>query len=180
MIYLSQGEQKQPYRGRLPFGQVPTYGVGNVLLFASSAIVHHVANTHGDTLLPADTAARAVERMSAARNTTEPPIMDHAIAALFEREEPWSAPRLLSILDRIDERTDPPRSCAIRAEGHTDARVIRSSVQTARISESRCVTARSASPNRCMWVCMARDAIEQAVSVKADIRIGRRKLPPRA
>ena len=114
--------------------------------------VHHIANTHGDTLLPADTAVRvrAVEWMFAARNTTEPPIIDHAIAALFEREEPWSAPCLLSILDGIDERTDPRRSCAIRTEGHMDTRVIRSSVQTARLSESRCLAARSASPNRCM------------------------------
>ncbi|MEG3084352.1 glutathione S-transferase family protein [Sphingomonas sp. PB2P12] len=107
VIYLSQGEQKQaPHRGRQPFGQVPTYEEGDVLLFESGAIVHHIANTHGDTLLPADSAARAraVEWMFAALNTVEPPIMDHAIATLFERGEPWSAPRLPSVLDRIDER----------------------------------------------------------------------------
>ncbi len=107
VIYLSQGEQKQtPHRGRQPFGQVPTYEEGDVLLFESGAIVHHIANAHGDTLLPADPAARAraVEWMFAALNTVEPPIMDHAIATLFERGEPWSAPRLPSVLDRIDER----------------------------------------------------------------------------
>ncbi len=107
VIYLSQGEQKlAPHRGRQPFGQVPTYEEGEVLLFESGAIVHHITNTHGDTLLPADAAARAraVEWMFAALNTVEPPIMDHAIATLFERGEPWSAPRLPSVLDRIDER----------------------------------------------------------------------------
>ncbi|MEG8017026.1 glutathione S-transferase family protein [Sphingomonas sp. LR55] len=107
VIYLSQGEQKQaPHRGRQPFGQVPTYEEGDVLLFESGAIVHHIANTHGSTLLPADPAARAraVEWMFAALNTVEPPIMDHAIATLFEGGEPWSAPRLPSVLDRIDER----------------------------------------------------------------------------
>jgi glutathione S-transferase len=107
VIYLSQGEQKQaPHRGRQPFGQVPTYEEGDVLLFESGAIVHHIANTHGDTLLPADPAARAraVEWMFAALNTIEPPIMDHAIATLFESGKPWSAPRLPSVLDRIDER----------------------------------------------------------------------------
>lgn len=107
VIYLSQGEQKQaPHRGRQPFGQVPTYEEGDVLLFESGAIVHHIASTHGDTLLPADPAARAraVEWMFAALNTVEPPIMDHAIATLFERGKPWSAPRLPSVLDRIDER----------------------------------------------------------------------------
>jgi glutathione S-transferase len=107
VIYLSQGEQKQaPHRGRQPFGQVPTYEEGEILLFESGAIVHHIANTHGTALLPADPAARAraVEWMFAALNTVEPPIMDHATATLFERGKPWSAPRLPSVLARIDER----------------------------------------------------------------------------
>jgi glutathione S-transferase len=107
VIYLSQGEQKQPpHRARQPFGQVPTYEAGDVLLFESGAIVHHIAATHGDILLPADPAARAqaIEWMFAALNTVEPPIMDHAIATLFERGKPWSKPRLPSILDRIDLR----------------------------------------------------------------------------
>lgn len=42
--------------------------------------------------------------MFAALNTVEPPIMDHAIATLFEADKPWSKPRLPSILARIDER----------------------------------------------------------------------------
>ncbi|TXC70310.1 glutathione S-transferase family protein [Sphingomonas ginsenosidivorax] len=107
VIYLSQGEQKQaPHRGRQPFGQVPTYEEGEILLFESGAIVHHIANTHGTMLLPADPAARAraVEWMFAALNTVEPPIMDHATATLFERGKPWSAPRLPSVLARIEER----------------------------------------------------------------------------
>ena len=32
--------------------------------------------------------------MFAALNTVEPPIMDHAIATLFEADKPWSKPRL--------------------------------------------------------------------------------------
>jgi glutathione S-transferase len=107
VIYLSQGEQKQPpHRARQPFGQVPTYEAGGVSLFESGAIVHHIAATHGDILLPADPAARAraIEWMFAALNTIEPPIMDHAIATLFERGKPWSKPRLPGVLDRIDLR----------------------------------------------------------------------------
>jgi glutathione S-transferase len=107
VIYLSQGEQKQPpHRARQPFGQVPTYEAGDVLLFESGAIVHHIAATHGDALFPADPTARAqaIEWMFAALNTVEPPIMDHAIATLFERGEPWSKPRLPSVLERIDLR----------------------------------------------------------------------------
>lgn len=104
--YLSQGEQKAPpHRGRQPFGQVPTYEVGELTLFESGAIVLHIAET-GQTLLPADPGgrARAIEWMFAALNTVEPPIMDHAIATLFEADKPWSRPRLPAIEERIDER----------------------------------------------------------------------------
>ena len=104
--YLSQGAQKQPeHRAYQPFGQVPTYEAGDMILFESGAIVLHIAETHGG-LLPADPAARAraIEWIFAALNTVEPPIMDHAIATLFERGEPWSKPRLPAIEARIDER----------------------------------------------------------------------------
>ena len=105
--YLSQGEQKaSPHRQRQPFGQVPTYQDGALTLFESGAIVLHIADTHPGTLLPADPGgrARAIEWMFAALNTIEPPIMDHSIATIFERDEPWSAPRLPAIAARIDER----------------------------------------------------------------------------
>lgn len=106
VLYLSQGEQKaSPHRGRQPFGQVPTYEEGDLILFESGAIVLHIAQTRPG-LLPDDPAARAraAEWMFAALNTVEPPIMDHAIATLFERDEPWSQPRLPAVRARIDER----------------------------------------------------------------------------
>jgi glutathione S-transferase len=106
VLYLAQGAQKQDeHRARQPFGQVPTYQDGDVLLFESGAIVHHIAANHAG-LLPADPAARAraVEWMFAALNTVEPPIMDHAVATLFEAAQPWSKPRLPSVLGRIDGR----------------------------------------------------------------------------
>lgn len=104
--YLTQGEQKgAEHRRRQPFGQVPTYQDGDLTLFESGAIVMHVAATH-DGLLPADAAgrARALEWAFAALNTVEPPIMDYAIATLFERAQPWSKQRLPAVLKRIDER----------------------------------------------------------------------------
>lgn len=107
VIYLSQGEQKaEPHRGRQPFGQVPTYELGDLTLFESGAIVQHIAEAHPGTLFPADPAgkARAVEWMFAALNTVEPPITDHAIATLFEATESWSKPRLPAVLKRMDER----------------------------------------------------------------------------
>lgn len=106
VVYLSQGEQKAaPHRGRQPFGQVPTYQVGDLVLFESGAIVQHIADTH-DGLFPADPngRARAIEWMYAALNTVEPPVMDHAIATLFEADKPWSKPRLPSVMQRIDAR----------------------------------------------------------------------------
>ena len=104
--YLSQGQQKAPeHRACQPFGQVPTYQVDGLTLFESGAIVLHIAESHG-RLLPTDPAARAraIEWMFAALNTVEPPIMDHAIATLFEADKPWSRPRLPSVMARIDER----------------------------------------------------------------------------
>ncbi len=104
--YLPQGAQKAPeHRARQPFGQVPTYQHGDLTLFESGAIVLLVAQRHG-VLLPSGPAnrARATEWLFAALNTVEPPIMDHAIATLFERDKPWSKPRLPAIEARIAER----------------------------------------------------------------------------
>lgn len=104
--YLSQGEQKQPdHRARQPFGQVPTLEQGELTLFESGAIVHHIATTRGG-LLPADAAARAraVEWMFAALNTVEPPVMDLSFVDLFEADKPWSKPRRPSVEERIRER----------------------------------------------------------------------------
>ncbi|KQU47415.1 glutathione S-transferase [Sphingomonas sp. Leaf339] len=105
--YLAQGAQKQPpHRTCQPFGQVPTYEAGDLVLFESGAIVLHIAEAHPGILLPDDPAARsrAIEWMFAALNTVEPPIMEHAIATLSERGKPWSAPRLPAVRLRIDER----------------------------------------------------------------------------
>lgn len=103
--YLSQGEQKQPaHRALQPYGQVPTFEDGTLTLFESGAIVLHVAER--GALLPDDAAGRAhaLEWSFAALNSVEPPIMDHAIATLFEADAPWSAPRLPAIEQRIRER----------------------------------------------------------------------------
>ncbi|TCP37096.1 glutathione S-transferase family protein [Sphingomonas sp. BK235] len=104
--YLAQGEQKAPpHRARQPFGQVPTYEEGELVLYESGAIVLHLADSR-DGLLPDDRLgrARATEWAFAALNTVEPPIMDHAIATLFEADQPWSKPRLPAVEARIAER----------------------------------------------------------------------------
>lgn len=104
--YLAQGEQKSPdHRARQPFGQVPTFEDGALTLYESGAIVLHVADAY-DGLLPDDRngRARATEWAFAALNTVEPPIMDRAIATLFEAGKPWSTARLPAIETRIHER----------------------------------------------------------------------------
>ena len=104
--YLEQGSQKAPpHRAIQPFGQVPTFEDGNLTLFESGAIVLHIAGQRPG-LLPSDPNSRSkvVEWVIAALNTVEPPIMDYAIATLFEADKPWSKPRLPSVKARIDER----------------------------------------------------------------------------
>ena len=69
-----------------PFGQIPTYEEGDLVLFESGAIVFHIAEHHAG-LLPdnANARARAITWMFAALNTVEPPIVDRAMATLLER-----------------------------------------------------------------------------------------------
>ena len=104
--YLSLGTHKEPaHRALQPFGQVPTYEEGDLVLFESGAIVLHIAERH-DGLLPDDTAARAraIAWLFAALNTVEPPISDRVTATLFERDQPWSKTRLPGVEERVRGR----------------------------------------------------------------------------
>ncbi|MBB4155475.1 glutathione S-transferase [Sphingomonas jinjuensis] len=106
-LYLRQGEQKRDaHRTRQPFGQVPTYQEDELVLFESGAIVLHIAERFGGDLLPADPAGRirAIEWIFAALNSIEPSLMDHGMCAIFEADQPWSAPRMPAVLARIDGR----------------------------------------------------------------------------
>ena len=66
------------HRALHPFGQIPTYEEGDLVLFESGAIVLHIAERHVG-LLPddANARARAIAWMFAALNTVEPPILDY-------------------------------------------------------------------------------------------------------
>jgi glutathione S-transferase len=97
---------KEPAHLRLhPFGQIPTYEEGDLVLFETGAIVLHLAQHHPG-LLPddANARARAVVWMFAALNTVEPPILDLAIAKFQEGDRPWAKERLPLVEDRICER----------------------------------------------------------------------------
>jgi glutathione S-transferase len=103
---VSFAEMKQPaYRAIQPFGQIPTYMEGDLILFESGAIVFHIAQRHRG-LLPDDPGARAraITWMFAALSTVEPPIVDRQIAMLLERDESWHQQRLPAVEDRIRDR----------------------------------------------------------------------------
>ena len=90
-----------------PFGQIPTYEEGGLVLFETGAIVLHIAQ-HYPGLLPQapDARARAIMWMFAALNTVEPPILDLMTVRILEHDKPWSAERLPLVMDRIRVRLD--------------------------------------------------------------------------
>jgi len=99
-------ELKAPeHRALNPFGQIPTYEEGDLVLFESGAIILHIAEQHAG-LLPkaADARARAIMWMFAALNTVEPPILDLSIARVVEKDKPWYEPRLKLVQDRLRVR----------------------------------------------------------------------------
>ena len=83
---VSFSAKKEPAHLRLhPFGLIPTYEEGDLVLFESGAIVLHIAEHHAG-LLPddADARARAITWMFAALNTVEPPILELVTARFAE------------------------------------------------------------------------------------------------
>ncbi|RXG99793.1 glutathione S-transferase family protein [Bradyrhizobium zhanjiangense] len=100
---LSFEQMKQPaHRALHPFGQIPTFEDGDLALFESGAIVLHIAERHPG-LLPVEANARnrAIAWMFAALSTLEPPIVELAMAMLFERDKSWYAERLPMLQDRV-------------------------------------------------------------------------------
>ena len=88
-----------------PFGQIPTYEEGDLVLFETGAIVLHLAGRHAG-LLPEDpnARARAITWMFAALSTVEPPILELANARILESDKPWSRERMPVVADRVRSR----------------------------------------------------------------------------
>lgn len=100
---------KQPAHLTLqPFGQIPTYEDGDLVLFETGAIVFHIAERHPG-LLPAEPGARAraITWMFAALNTVEPPILEREMASYLDRDEPWYEARLPGLDARVRARLSP-------------------------------------------------------------------------
>lgn len=94
---------KEPaHRALQPFGQIPTYEEGDLVLFETGSIVFHIAQSHAG-LLPndANARARAVTWMFSALNTIEPPIVEREQVPYTERDKPWYEARLPLLDDRV-------------------------------------------------------------------------------
>lgn len=103
---LSFAAMKEPeHRALHPFGQIPTYEEGDLVLFESGAIIFHIAQRHPG-LLPEDTnaRARAISWMFAALNSVEIPALEFSMFWLFERDQPWYEQRLPMLKDRVRVR----------------------------------------------------------------------------
>ena len=103
---VSFGAMKEPaHRALHPFGQIPTYEEGDLVLFESGAIIFHIAERHAG-LLPddANARARAITWMFAALNTVEPPILDLQTTKFQEGDKAWHKQRLPLVVDRIRDR----------------------------------------------------------------------------
>ncbi len=103
---VSFAAMKAPaHRALHPFGQIPTYEEGELVLFESGAIVFHIAEHHAGLLpVEANARARAIGWMFAALNTIEPPILDLQTSRFAENDKPWYEERLALVKERIRVR----------------------------------------------------------------------------
>ena len=106
MRFVPMADLKKPGHFALhPFGKIPVYEEGGLVLFETGAIVLHIATEHPG-LLPVDVAARerAITWMFAALSTIEPAILEREAAIYLEQDKPWSKERMPAVEDRARER----------------------------------------------------------------------------
>ena len=100
-----EDQKSEAYRRQQPFGQVPAYQEGDLVLFESGAIVHHIAQ-RCEALMPADPAdrARVTAWMFAAMNSIEPQIQNLAAIDLFFAQEDWAKARRPGAVEIVQKR----------------------------------------------------------------------------
>lgn len=94
LIGLGEDQNSPAYRACQPYGQVPAYEEGGLILFESGAIVLHIGEK-SEALLPVEpkARARAICWLFSALNTIEPPVQQLAEIDLFHAEEAWTRER---------------------------------------------------------------------------------------
>jgi glutathione S-transferase len=97
--------KKPQHRKRQPFGQIPTYEEGDLVLFESGAIVLHIAERFAG-LFPVDAnaRARAITWMFAAVSSVEPLIVQREVVEYFENDKSWAGERMAMVAVRIRDR----------------------------------------------------------------------------
>lgn len=100
-----EDQKSESYRRLQPFGQVPAYQEGDLVLFESAAIVHHIAQ-RSETLMPADPASRArvTAWMFAAMNSIEPFVQNVTLIDIFHAQEEWAKLRRPGALEFLQRR----------------------------------------------------------------------------
>ena len=115
MRFVPFSDLKKPAHLKLhPFGKIPVYEEGALVLFETGAIVLHIAGTRPG-LLPDNHAARdrAVMWMFAALSTIEPPILERETILYVEQDKRWSKDRMPIVEDRVRDRL---RQLSVRME----------------------------------------------------------------
>ena len=106
MRFVPFSDLEKPEHLRLhPFGKIPVYQEGALVLFETGAIVLHIASARPG-LLPNDQGARerTVMWMFAALSTIEPPILERETILYVEQDKPWSNDRMPTVEDRVRDR----------------------------------------------------------------------------
>jgi glutathione S-transferase len=100
-----EDQQSQDYRSLQPFGQVPAYQEGDLVLFESAAIVHHVAQ-RSEALMPPAAASRArvTAWMFAAMNSIEPFVSNLGVIDFGYPQEEWAKLRRPGALEFVQKR----------------------------------------------------------------------------
>jgi glutathione S-transferase len=100
-----EDQKSEAYRRLQPFGQVPAYEEGDLVLFESGAIVHHVAQRSA-ALMPVDPAGRArvTAWLFAAMNSIEPQIQNLTAIDLFYAQEDWAKARRPGAVEAVQKR----------------------------------------------------------------------------
>lgn len=97
--------KKPEHRKRNPFGQIPTYEEGDLVLFESGAIVLHIAERFpGLFSTDANARARAIMWMFATVSDVEAVIIQREVVAYTESDKSWGAERMAMVEDRIRSR----------------------------------------------------------------------------
>jgi glutathione S-transferase len=100
-----EDQKSEAYRRLQPFGQVPAYEEGDLVLFESGAIVHHIAQRSA-ALMPVDPAGRArvTAWLFAAMNSIEPQIQNLTAIDLFYAQEDWAKARRPGAVEAVQKR----------------------------------------------------------------------------